>query len=720
MNNKLDCVMKPTSVALIGASTKSSSVGHEILKKMLELKYTGSIYPVNPKAEEILGLKCYKNVNDIPGEVDLAVISVPRDGVFTVIDDCAKKNIKGVVVISAGFKEIGGEGLELELKLKEQCEKYGMLVVGPNCMGIINTEPNTSLNATFAPQQPLPGKAAFVSQSGALGIAVLNVAKDMNIGLSQFVSMGNKMIITGNDLLEYWEEDPNINIILMYLESIENPKDFQQLCERISKKKPIIIVKSGTSAAGAAAASSHTGALAGADKAVSAMLGQCGVIRENTMLDMFEVAQAFANCPLPKSNKMAILTNAGGPGIMGTDAAISYGLEIAKLDPQTVSNLKQLLPPQASTRNPVDTIAAVSTQMYCDAMDILIQDPNVDSLIALLVPLVHIDAVEVARTMMKAQKKYNKPVLGVMMSSDEVYKQIYNIKDEAMIPFYKFPESAAYALSKMHQYSQWKNTPVGSLKTFNDVNKSSVAKIISAALSENRNMLTTLESMDILKAYGIKTCKYAEALNPDDAVEKANEIGFPVVMKILSKTVSHKSDVGGVVVNIQNPEQLKSEYNRMMNKAKELKVEQYIHAVMIQEMIKGKREIVLGNSKDAQFGNMMMFGLGGIFIEAMKDVNFKIHPITDKDAEDMINSIKASKLIKGFRGLKAVDMNDLKDQLMRLSQLLSDFSFIDELDINPYILTDDTGDSMAVDGRIKLGITTIEEMNKLLSLSVCK
>lgn len=720
MSNIMDKIMKPRTVAIIGASSKPSAVGHEIVKKALDFKYTGKIYPVNPKADEILGLKCYKSVLDIPDEVDMAVIVVPRDFVFETVDQCAQKNIKGIVVISAGFKEIGGEGIDLEKKLKDQCAKYGMKVVGPNCMGIFNTEPGISLNATFAPIQPIPGKAGFVSQSGALGIAVLNVARDMNIGMSQFVSMGNKMNTSGNDLLEYWENDENTNLILLYLESFGNPRKFQNLCSRISKHKPIIVVKSGTSAAGAAAASSHTGALAGADVAVSAMFSQCGVIREKTMLDMFEVSQAFANCPLPKSNKIAILTNAGGPGIMGTDAAIAHGLEIVKLADNTTKQLRELLPSQASVRNPVDTIAAVTPEMYEKSLDLLLQDPNVDSVISILVPLVHIDGYDVARMMMKAQQKYNKPVLGVIMATDETYKRIYTINDLPFIPFYKFPEPAAYALSRMCQHVQWRQKPSGEAKKFSDVNKSAVEKIMSCALDENRDMLTTLESMDILKAYGVRTCKYAEAKDAEDAVAKANEIGYPVAMKILSKSVSHKSDVGGVIVNIQSGDQLRQEYNNMMNKAKEHNVAQHIHAVMIQEMIKGKREIVLGSSKDPQFGSMLMFGLGGIFIEAMKDVIFKIHPITDVDAEDMITSIKTYKLLKGFRGLKGVDLEYMKDQLLRLSQLLTDFGCIDELDINPYIITDDTGEPMAVDGRIKLGVKTVDEMKSSLSCAACK
>lgn len=720
MNSDLDLVMRPKSIALIGASTKEKAVGHVLLKKLVEFGYTGKITLVHPSASEILGYKCYKTILEIPEKIDLAVVMVPRDSVFEVIEECGQKGIKGIVIISAGFKETGEEGNELENKLKEICLRHNMQVVGPNCMGVINTEPGVRMNATFSPVHPIPGRSAFVSQSGALGIAVLNVARDMNIGMSQFVSMGNKMIVSGNTLLEYWAQDPNTDLILMYLESFGNPKKFQELATKVSKQKPIIVVKSGTSEAGAAAASSHTGALAGTDKAASAMFSQCGIIREKTMIDMFEVSQAFANSPLPKSNRIAILTNAGGPGIMGTDAAITHGLEIAKLSDKTTERLKAILPPQASVRNPVDTIAAVTPENYEKCLHYLLEDPSVDSVIALLVPLMPGYGYTMSRSMMEAQLKYKKPVLGVIMSTDDVYKEIYTIKDLPLIPIYKFPESAAYALSRMYEYSLWKNKPFGKIKNFNDVNKTAVEKMIHKVLDEKRDMLTTLESMDILKNYGINTCKYAEAKNANEAVQKAEQIGYPVVMKILSKTFSHKSDVGGVIVNIQSSEQLRTEYNDLMARAKQNKMDQFIDGVMIQEMIKGQREIVLGSAIDPQYGPLMMFGLGGIFIEAMKDVVFKVHPITDLDAQDMLESTKSYQLLKGFRGLKGVDLEMMKDQLLRLSQLLTDFNFIEELDINPYIITDKTGETMAVDARIKLKVKTKSELDSLKTCATCK
>ncbi|MEW5822188.1 MAG: acetate--CoA ligase family protein [Cyanobacteriota bacterium] len=712
MKEIINEIMFPKSIAVIGASARVGSIGYDLMYKIKEFGYKGKIYPINPKTPEILGYKAYKSVMEVPDKVDLGLIAVPRDGVFSVVDQCAEKGIKGVVVISAGFKETGNEGAELEKKLKAQLEKYGMKAVGPNCMGVINGHPEVMMNATFSPQAPIPGKAAFLSQSGALGIAIFYAAKDINLGMSQFVSIGNKASLTEYDFIEYWETDENTDLILLYLESIDDPVRFREACSRISKKKPVIVLKAGTSAAGAAAASSHTGSLAGADKAANALLAQSGAIREPELEKMFHVAQAFGNCPLPKGKKIAILTNGGGAGIMATDATIADGLEIAKLTDETKNRLREFLPEAASVRNPVDTIASVDLEGYERSLNILLEDPNVDAVIGILIPL-YLPSLDAAKAMMRAQKKYNKPVLGVLMATNEDYEKVFAVKDLDAIPFYKLPEQAAYALSKMYNYTLWQQKPLNQPKHFSDVNKNAAEKIINQVLDEKRDMLTTLESMDVLKSYGIDTCKYAEAINPDDAVKKADEIGYPVVMKILSKTVSHKSDVGGVIVNIQNSDQLRQEYNNLLARARENNVEQFIDAVMIQEMIKGQREIVIGSATDPQYGSLMMFGLGGIFIEAMEDVVFKVHPITSQDAEDMLKATKSYKLIKGYRGLKGVDMEHLKDQLMRMSQLIADFNYIDELDINPYIITDKTGETMAVDGRIKLKVKSRDELTSL-------
>lgn len=706
-------LMFPKTIAVIGASAKEGSIGYDLMNKINDFGYKGTLYPINPKTPEILGHKAYTSVLEVPEDVDLALIAVPQRFVMDVIDQCAEKGIKSCVIISAGFKEVGEEGKKLEQQLVEKLEGYGIKAVGPNCMGIINCAPDVMMNATFSPQAPIPGNAAFLSQSGALGIAIFYAAKDINLGMSQFVSIGNKASLTEYDFLEFWKDDKHTDLILLYLESIDDPVKFREACTRITKEKPVVVLKAGRSSAGAAAASSHTGSLAGADKAADAILKQSGAIREPELEKMFQTAQAFGNAPLPNGNKVAILTNGGGAGIMATDATIEYGLKIAHLSDATKSELKSFLADQASVKNPVDTIASVDLEGFERSLEVLMKDPNVDAIISIMIPL-YLPTLDAAKAMMRAQAKYNKPVLGVLMATNEDYKEVYEVQDLKMIPFYKLPEHAAYALSKMHQYKQWKDKAIQEPKVFSDVKKAKVEEIVNSVVSENRSLLTTLESMEVLKAYGINTCKYAEAKDADDAVKKADEMGYPVVMKILSKTVSHKSDVGGVVVNIQNGDQLKKEYENMMAKARANNVEQYIDAVMIQEMIKGKREIVLGSATDPQYGSLMMFGLGGIFIEAMEDVVFRVNPLTEHDVEEMLSATKSSKLLEDYRGLKGVDMQKMKEQVMRLSQLLADYPYIDELDINPYIITDDTGETMAVDGRVTLKAKTREELDKLV------
>lgn len=705
-------LMFPQTIAVIGASAKEGSIGYDLMYKIKDFGYKGRLYPINPKTPDILGYKAYTSVLEVPENIDLALVAVPQKFVMDVIDQCAEKGIKGCVIISAGFKEVGEEGKKLEQQLVEKLEGYGMKAVGPNCMGIINCAPDIMMNATFSPQPPIPGNAAFLSQSGALGIAIFYAAKDINLGMSQFVSIGNKASLTEYDFLEFWKDDEHTDLILLYLESIDDPVKFRDACTKMTKEKPVVVLKAGRSSAGAAAASSHTGSLAGADKAADALLKQCGAIREPELEKMFQTAQAFGNAPLPAGNRVAILTNGGGAGIMATDATIEHGLEIAKLTDETKAELKSFLAAQASVKNPVDTIASVDLEGFERSLEVLMKDPNVDAVIAIMIPL-YLPTIDAAKAMMRAQVKYHKPVLGVLMATNEDYKEVYEVKDLKMIPFYKLPEHAAYALSKMHQYKCWKDKPIQQPQVFSDVNKAKVQEIVNSVVNENRKLLTTLESMEVLKAYGINTCKYAEAQDADDAVKKADAMGYPVVMKILSKTVSHKSDVGGVVVNIQNGDQLRKEYENMMAKARQNNVEQYIDAVMIQEMIKGKREIVLGSATDPQYGSLMMFGLGGIFIEAMEDVVFRVNPLTEHDVEEMLASTKSSKLLGDYRGLKGVNMQKMKEQVMRLSQLLNDFSYIDELDINPYIITDDSGETMAVDGRITLKVKTREELDAI-------
>ncbi len=714
MVNILDKIMKPKSIAVVGASTKPATIGSELMQRLRDYKFNGKIYPVNPKGGIIEGFQAYKSISEIPGEVDLAVIIIPQKFVNATIDECNNKGIKGICVISAGFKEAGEEGLKAEKELLSKVKEYGMRLVGPNCLGVLNTDPAIRMDATFAEALPQRGNIGFVSQSGALGGGILNILKDLNLGFAQFISIGNQADVNAETALEYWENDADVDQILLYMESIQNPENFRKLATRISKKKPILALKAGRSAAGASAASSHTGSLAGADKAANALLQQSGVIREYSLKNLFATAKVFANCPIPKGNRVAIITNSGGPGIMATDAICEFGLEMAKISDSTKDKLRSFLPQAASVKNPVDMIASAPIEHYQQTLETVIADDNVDMIMVIYLPFLGLKDIDVAKAVMEIKKKYpHKPVLGVFMTKSNFFTELSNM--DVNMPFFMYAEEAAEGLHRLDQQRKWVERPEGKIPSFN-VDKCKALSIIESALKENRDQLTTLESIDVLSAYGIRSCKYGFAKSEEEAVKIANEIGYPVVMKMTSKTTSHKTDVGGVIVNIQSEEKLRTEYQGLMERLEAKGLLDGLEGVIVQEMVKGSREMVCGIATDPQYGPMMMFGLGGVFIEVMKDVNFRIAPLTDVDADEMIRSVKAFKLLEGARGTTPAQIEQIKETLLRLSQLVQDFSFIDELDINPLLISEKTGEGIAVDGRIKV---RIEEAKKFLASKNC-
>jgi len=711
MSKELDAIMQPKSIAVIGASTKVGAVGNEILRILLEYGFTGNIYPVNPKAAEVCGLKAYKNILDIPNAVEMAVIVIPKDFIPAAIDQCAEKGVKGLVVISAGYKETGAEGLKAELELRDQVRKYGMKLVGPNCLGVINTDKKVKLDASFAMALPVEGRTAFISQSGALGAAILNLLKDLKVGLSQFVSIGNAADSTTETFLDYWKDEPNTDQILLYMETISDPAEFSRLAKEVTKKKPVVAIKAGRSAAGASAASSHTGSLAGADLAADALIKQSGVIRATSVLEMFEIAQAFENCPIPKGNRVAVITNSGGPGIMATDAICELGLEMAQISEKTKEHLRSFLPAAASVKNPIDMIATAPLEHYPQTLEAVIADENVDAIMMISVPFANVDPMEIAKTIMDVKTKHpEKPILCVMMTPSSFFNQLSEMKTN--IPFYQYPESAANAIAKLYQQRVWMERPEGKTPSFK-VNKNKAAEIISKALKENRSQLTTLESIDVLDAYGIRTCKYAFALNVDEAAAEANKIGYPVVMKITSTKISHKTEVGGVIVGITSEENLREEYTALIQRLEDRNIAQDLDGVIVQEMVKGNREMVCGVATDPQYGHLMMFGLGGIFVETLKDVAFRVNPLTDIDVKEMVQSVKAYKILKGARGEGSANIEQIEETILRLSQLVKDFSFIKELDINPLKISDKTAEGVAVDGRIEV---VMEEAKKALGI----
>ena len=707
LKEQLDKIMRPKAIAVVGASTKDHTIGSDIMKRLKEYKFTGNIYPVNPKGGEIEGFKAYTNVKEIPGEVDLAIIVIAQKFVLQAIDDCHEKGIKGICIISAGFKEAGEEGAEAEKQLVAKLKEYGMRCVGPNCLGVVNTAPDIRMDGCFAESLPERGNIGFVSQSGALGGGILNILKDLNLGFAQFISIGNQADVNAETAMEYWENEDDVKQILLYMESIQNPANFRKLATRITKKKPILALKAGRSAAGASAASSHTGSLAGADKAANALLMQSGVIREYSLKNLFATAKVFATSPIPKGDRVAIITNSGGPGIMATDAVCEYGMQMAQLSDATKEKLRSFLPAAASVKNPVDMIASAPIEHYKQTLETVIADENVDMIGVIYLPFLGLKDIDVAQALMEIKAKYpEKPIIGIFMTKSEFFTKLSNM--DVNMPFFMYAEEAADGFNRLNQQRKWMERPEGKMPVY-DVDKAKAEKIIKAAVADGRAQLTTLESIDVLDAYGIRACKYGLATNEEEVVNLGNSIGYPVVMKMTSKTTSHKTDVGGVRVNIQSEEQLRAEYKDLIAKLTEKGLIDGLEGVIIQEMVKGNREMVCGIATDPQYGPMMMFGLGGVFIETMKDVTFRIAPLTDVDADEMIKSVKAYELLKGARGTKPADMAQIQETLLRLSQMVNDFKFIDELDINPLLISEKTGEGIAVDGRIKVRVEEVKE-----------
>jgi acetyltransferase len=697
MNTSLDGIFRPKSIAVIGASTKKGAIGREILHNLIENEFNGKVFPVNPKATVIHSIKCYSTILDVPDAVDLAIIITPRDQVKSILEQCGEKGVKGVVVITAGFKEIGEEGAKKELELVEIIKRYKMRMVGPNCFGVLNTDPEYSMNATFSKVQPIHGVVGIMSQSGALGEAILDYANSINLGFSMFVSVGNKADISGNDLLTYWEDDPNTRLILLYLENFGDPRRFTKIARSITRKKPIVAVKAGRTAAGAAAISSHTGVLAGLDVGAEAIFEQCGVLRVATVDELFDVALAFTNQPVPNGDRIAVITNAGGPGILATDAVESVGLKMTKFEKKTEEYLRKNLSPIAAVGNPVDVIAAGGPEAYRVAVDAVLSDKNVDGVIVIFVPPVVVDHRAVIKAIVETIDKHKneKPVLGCFMSEAAEIAGSEQMA-EHKIPIYTFPESAARAMWTMVRYRRWRDRPEGKVVEY-EVDKKKAQRIIARAIKAGKDNILGEEALDILDAYGIRVAKSIKAKTAKELKEAAKKLSFPLVLKIDAPTISHKTDVGGVVVDLRTQSELDEAFKTMEKKF--TKRGKGFSGVIVQQMVRGGVETIMGMHDDPSFGPLMMFGLGGIYVEVMKDVSFKVHPLTDYDATEMIKSVKSYPLLTGFRGHPAVDISILQETILRLSQLVADFPELKSFDVNPFIVTAEANKSKAVDAR---------------------
>lgn len=701
MSENLDSIFRPRSIAIVGTSRKEGTIGRQILHNLVTYGFNGPVYPVNPNAEYVNSIKCYPSVSAIPDQVDLAVIVIPKEFVLGVIDECSEKGVKGVVVISAGFKEIGEKGIKLERELIKKIKEYNMRLVGPNCMGVINTEPDIMMDTTFGSTLPLDGHVGFMSQSGALGNIILEYADELKIGFSKFVSMGNKADVSGNDLLMDFENDERTKIILMYLESFGNPRNFTKIARRVTKKKPIIAVKAGRTLAGAKAASSHTGALVGLDVAVDALFDQTGVLRATSIEELFDYALAFSNQPLPAGNNVAIVTNAGGPGIIATDACVSLGLHMSEFEKETFEALKEVLPEEASVQNPVDILGDGGAERYEKSLDIVLRDKNVDSVIAIFVPPLISKTLDVAIAISEVSSKYSKPVLGCFMGREEVLTSVQEL-EKNNIPAYLFPESAAKSIAGMYKYHNLINRREGDIKAF-DVDKERVKKIIDKGLEDGEGFLPPDKVGGILEAYGFEFPKSKLVKNEDEAVAFSESIGYPVVLKIVSPDVIHKVDSGGVILNLRDEKDVREGFTKMITDVKENIPDVKIDGVLVQKMVTGGRETILGMTIDASFGPLVMFGLGGIYVEVLKDVSFRIAPISDLDAHEMVKSIKSYPLLSGFRGEEPVDIESIEDYIQRLSRLVEDFPEIEEMDINPFMVFEKGRCCNVLDARIKVG-----------------
>lgn len=693
----LDAIFRPRSIAVIGASRRAGSIGHEILHNLIEHDFQGVVFPVNPTARVIHSIKAYPSVLDIPDPVDLAVVVVPYRQVLGVVEECGRKGVRGLVVITAGFREVGGEGIAREEALVESVRAYDMQLVGPNCMGVINTEPTVSMNATFAPTFPPPGPIAIVSQSGALGVTILDHARELGLGVSMFVSVGNKSDVSGNKLIEYWSRDPGTKLIVMYNESFGDPRRFTRLARRITKEKPILAVKAGRTPTGARAASSHTGALAGTDVAVDALFEQCGVIRATTLEELFDFAMAFSNQPVPRGDRVAIITNAGGPGILTADACESLGLVIAPLAEETRSRLRAEVAEEASVQNPVDLIASADAAVYRIALDIVLHDPNVDAAIAIFVPPVQVDTGAVATGIAEIVGRHeDKTVLACLMGKKGVHGGMTELKRHN-IPAFMFPESAARALAAMVRYRRWRERPLGDVVEL-EADSARARAAIDSARRDGREHLTLGEVEEVLGAYGIPLVESRFASSPEAAVVAAESLGWPVVLKVESPSVVHKSDVGGVRLGLEDADEVRGAYTEIEAAIGPGRME----GVRVQRMIEGGRETVIGMTSDRTFGPLVMFGLGGIYVEVLGDVVFRIAPISTIDAREMVRSLRGDALLAGVRGEGPVAYEALEDAIQRVSQLVLDLPEIAEMDVNPFLAFPERERCVAVDGRIRL------------------
>jgi acetyltransferase len=695
----LESFFNPSSIAVVGASHKKGKVGYEILTNIISGGYKGRVFPVNKNAEQIEGLKCYPDLESIGQVPELVIIVVPAPAVPEIMTHCGKIGTKAVVIITAGFKEVGEEGKELEEQIIEIAKRAGIRIIGPNCLGLI--VPTNKLNASFGGDMPLPGSIGYLSQSGALLAGILDLARDEQIGFSKLVSFGNKADIDELDLMMSFGDDEETKVIAGYLESITDGNIFVRRAEKISNKKPILLIKAGTSSAGAKAASSHTGSLAGDDTAYEAVFERAGIIRCNSIQQQLDYALAFAHQPFPRGPSIAVITNAGGPGIIAADSIERQGLNFAQLSRQTVAKLTEVLPSAANLLNPIDVLGDALADRYEFALDVVLDDPNVDIVIVLLTPQAMTQPTETADAIVRiAHKKPNKPVFTCFIGAQKVEEGIKILRRNG-IPSYSSPEFVVSAARVMVDYVRWRARPERVVKLF-PVNRRKVENIIEKHLRQGLREVGEAEAKEIIEAYGFVTPKGSIATTAEQAANIADQIGYPVVLKIWSPDIIHKSDVGGVKLGLENAGQVRDAFDLMMYRIPKKVPAAEILGVLVQQMCTGGKEVILGMKRDPRFGPLMMFGMGGTMVEVLKDVSFYLAPLTEEEAKQMLINTRTYKILTGVRGQESVDIDAIAEGLQRLSQLVTEFPQIKELDINPYIVGHEGTVPIAVDARMSV------------------
>ncbi len=699
--NSIHKLLYPHSIAVIGASRDPKSLGNLIFKCIMQNNFSGVVYPVNPTAESIMSVKSYPSVIDIPGPVDLGLIVVPAKLVSRVADECGRKGVKSLIVISDGFKERGPEGAAREKDLRDIAFGHGMRLVGPNCMGVINTDLTTSMNATFSPIYPPAGNVAFLSQSGAMGLVVLEYASSLNMGISSFVSVGNRADVSPNDMLEYWGQDPRTDVILLYLEAVGNARRFSRIARAVSPKKPILVVKGGRTPAGSHAASSHTGSLAASSEVTDALFREAGIVRVNAIEELFDVAGLLANQPIPAGRRVAIVTNGGGPGIIAADACSNLGLELSTYSPESLLALKAGIKRDVPLNNPLDLTAGAGDDEFEHALRVTAADPGVDAALLIFAPPILTNSESIAHAIARvapAFQKAKKPLMACFMGQRGVQAGMG-------VPCYLFPESAINALARAIEYDELRKKIGGKIPKFTGIKREKALKLIDEALTRSTHRplwLSMPEIAELLACYGIKFAEIVFADTPESAAQAASKAGFPVAIKLASDTISHKSDVGGVILDVNSEAEVKAAFKQIKSKLAAINRAKEMQGVTIQRMVKGGIEAIVGVTQDPSFGPVIMFGIGGVYTELIKDVAIKLHPLTDSDAHDLVHSIKMTKLFEGFRGAAPSDTSSVEDLLLRLSAMVEDIPQISELDFNPVKVMPDGEGYWIVDARIML------------------